>query len=92
MQIDNLFSCGHRSFKRFDNCPHFGQTCFGAGSTHKDEAVAQVCKDCKFREIQGHGQGHTPAGGSPDSNGEGSAMEKKDPWWDGDPWRKYRKE
>lgn len=49
-------------------------------------AVDRVCQDCKLRESQGN----TPAAGTPDSNGEGAS--KKDPWWDGDPWRKYRKE
>lgn len=95
VQINNLFSCGHRSFRRFDNCPQLGQTCFGAGSNHKDNAVNRVCKDCKFRESQGQGQSqsNTPDGGTPTSNGEeaGGPAERRDPWWEGDPWRKYRK-
>lgn len=110
IQINSLFTCGHRSFRRFDNCPRFGKACYGAGSNHQDEVVATICTDCRFRQktSQKHGQeGFTPTpdGGTPDSNGggggssggggtsDGSASEgRKDPWWDGDPWRRYRKE
>lgn len=97
VQINNIFSCGHRSFKRFDNCPKFGQTCLGAGSNHEDQTVNQVCKDCKFRESrdqsQSQSQSNTPDGSSPDSNGEGGGgpAERKDPWGEGDPWRKHKK-
>lgn len=97
-QINNLFTCGHRSFKRFDNCPRFGQSCFGAGSNHKDHAATAVCKDCRFREeaLQRHGSStaaSTPDGGTPDSSASGGSASdgRKDPWWDGDPWRRYRK-
>lgn len=64
-----------------------GKSCLGAGGNHKDISVDRVCQDCKLRESQGN----TPAAGTPESSGGGSGGEKKDPWWDGDPWRKYRK-
>lgn len=92
-QINNLFSCGHRSFKRYDNCPLFGQTCFGAGGNHKDEGVAGICKDCKFRESRSQSQTSTPGAGSPDSSGEGgrAVADVKDPWGEGDPYRRLKK-
>lgn len=99
LQINNLYTCGHRSFKRFDNCSRFGQGCFGAGgSNHKNELQARVCHDCKIREAresESQFQTYTSDGGSPDSNGGGGGggvLDKKDPWWEGDPWKKYRKE
>ncbi|KAH8776494.1 hypothetical protein F5883DRAFT_248469 [Diaporthe sp. PMI_573] len=64
-----------------------GRSCLGAGGNHKDVRVDRVCQDCKLRESQGN----SPAAGTPDSTGGGSGGEKKDPWWEGDPWRKYRK-
>lgn len=85
IQIDNLFQCGHRSFKRFDNCPRFGASCLGAGPNHKTEAVLIICKDCKAREKLG--QSTTPLGGSPSSNGS-ATEDRKDPWGTGDPWRR----
>lgn len=87
VQIDHVFTCGHRSFKRFDNCSRFGTTCFGAGPNHRTEAVAIICKDCKGRELLG--QSSTPSGGSPDSNGS-SVEERKDPWGEGDPWKRKK--
>lgn len=98
IQINTLYACRHRCFKRFENCPQFGQSCLGAGSNHKDEAAAHACKDCRFRELQGQihvQQGDASSeGGTPDStgNGGGGGGERKaDPWWEGDPWRRYRK-
>lgn len=95
VQINNLFTCGHRSFKRFDNCPRFGQACLGAGSNHRDESAAKICKDCLFREEHLQGGSATPDGGTPDSSGSGGGgggvEARKDPWWDGDPWRRYRR-
>lgn len=99
VQVNTLYACRHRCFKRFENCPHFGQSCFGAGSNHRDEAAGHACKDCRSRELQGHvgGQGDASSseGGTPDSGssgGSGGGGERKaDPWWDGDPWRRYRK-
>lgn len=108
-QVNYLYTCGHRSFKRFDNCPRFGQGCFGAGgSNHKDEGLDEACHDCKFREQRqsvaptsgggsvsgGGGGGGSSEGGTPDSNGGQSTHESEkgeDPWWEGDPWRKYRR-
>ncbi|KAL1875827.1 hypothetical protein Daus18300_003018 [Diaporthe australafricana] len=87
VQVNNLFKCGHRAFDKFDNCPEFGKSCFGAGGKHKDVAVDRVCHDCKQRESHAN----SPAAGTPESSGEGASGEKKDPWWEGDPWRKYRK-
>jgi hypothetical protein len=90
-QVNNLFSCSHRAFSRFDNCPRFGKTCLGAGANHMDVPVNRVCNDCMFRASQADA---TPdAGGSPDSSGgaAGAGEKKADPWWDNDPWRKYRK-
>ncbi|ROW06663.1 hypothetical protein VPNG_06719 [Cytospora leucostoma] len=89
-QYNVLFTCGHRAFSRFDNCPLFGKTCLGAGADHRDMRVDRSCNDCKFRESQAN----SPVGGSPDSNGGGGGgggEKKGDPWWDNDPWRKYRK-
>lgn len=88
IQIDNMFSCGHRSFKRFDNCERFGTTCFGAGPNHRNETVLSVCKDCKAREKLGQSTTPvTPLGGSPSSNGS-APEERKIPWGAGDPWRR----
>ncbi|KUI69942.1 hypothetical protein VM1G_05239 [Cytospora mali] len=84
-QINVVFTCGHRAFNRFDNCPRFGKSCLGAGANHKDVRVDRMCNDCKFRESQAN----TPDGWSPDSNGEGGggSEKKADPWWDNDPRR-----
>lgn len=83
-QINALFNCGHRAFSRFDNCPRLGKSCLGAGANHMDVRVDRVCDDCMFRASQAD----TPGGGG----GGGEAGEKKsDPWWDSDPWKKYRK-
>ncbi|KAF3761371.1 hypothetical protein M406DRAFT_357709 [Cryphonectria parasitica EP155] len=73
LQVNNLYACGHRCFKRFDNCAQFGQTCYGPGPDHKNEKVGDVCKDCKFR------------------NSPNGAGRRKDPWGEGDPFRKPRK-
>lgn len=110
-QVNHYYTCGHRAFKRFDNCPRFGQGCFGpGGSNHKDEGVDCACRDCKVREdlreyasrsreqSQQAGEGGTPgsSGGTSvvgaESNGKvgGEEEEEGDPWWEGDPWRKYR--
>ncbi|TPX07075.1 uncharacterized protein E0L32_010970 [Thyridium curvatum] len=48
-QINNLFTCGHRGFRKFDNCPQFGKTCFGAGGKHRDDVIQDLCRDCKLR-------------------------------------------
>lgn len=85
VQLDSLYACGHRSFKRFDNCPQFGMTCLGAGPNHTNVAVARDCDDCKVRRVA------RPAGESPDSGGGGSSGGEKDPWAEGDPWKKKRK-
>lgn len=61
VQVDYVYTCGHRAFKRFDNCARFGQDCFGAGANHKDEPVAdRVCFDCQVRQGRrgGGGGGH----------------------------------
>jgi len=79
IQIDFVFTCGHRGFDKFDNCKHFGTSCLGASGKHRDNPVQDVCNDCKNRTTVGVGNGQER------SNGQ------KDPWWDGDPWRSKRK-
>ncbi|KAK3360890.1 hypothetical protein B0T24DRAFT_540060 [Lasiosphaeria ovina] len=49
LQIDYLFTCGHRNFAKFDKCADFGLTCYGAGGNHEDKPVQDVCRDCKIR-------------------------------------------
>ncbi|KAK3365449.1 hypothetical protein B0H63DRAFT_405593 [Podospora didyma] len=49
LQMDYLFTCGHRGFAKFDNCANFGLTCYGAGGNHQDLLVQDVCNDCKRR-------------------------------------------
>jgi hypothetical protein len=49
MQFDFLFTCGHRGFAKFANCPRFGTTCYGAGGIHTDWPVNDICLDCKNR-------------------------------------------
>ncbi|KAK1759727.1 hypothetical protein QBC47DRAFT_357563 [Echria macrotheca] len=49
VQYDYVFSCGHRSFARFDNCPNLGRTCYGASGTHGDLPVHSVCQECRLR-------------------------------------------
>lgn len=102
-QVNHRYTCGHRAFKRFDNCPRFGQGCFGAGgSNHKDEIVDRACRDCKIREDRREQQQASRSreqshqGDTPDSSGGNSVVGvatgevEEDPWWEGDPWRKYR--
>ena len=48
-QYDWLFSCGHRSFAKYDNCPNFGQTCLGASGNHLDWPVQGICRECQLR-------------------------------------------
>jgi len=81
LQIDNVFQCGHRGFDKFDNCKDFGSSCLGASGKHRDNPVADICRDCKNRKVTVAIVG-----------GAGSSSEKKDPWWDGDPWRSRRRE
>ncbi|KAK4164571.1 hypothetical protein QBC43DRAFT_48523 [Cladorrhinum sp. PSN259] len=49
IQHDYVFACNHRAFARFDNCPNFGRTCYGAGGTHNELLVKDICSDCKTR-------------------------------------------
>jgi hypothetical protein len=54
MQVDYLFTCGHRCFWHLESCRNFGtgsQTCFGAGGQHRDEPIDQICADCKVRRL-----------------------------------------
>ncbi|CAN8097969.1 unnamed protein product [Discula destructiva] len=88
VQVDSLFACGHRSFKRFDNCPQFGITCLGAGPDHTVVVAARKCHDCKARDKQRHRQ--TSPGGSP-NRGRGSIGEENDPWAKGDLWKKKKR-
>lgn len=46
VQINLLFSCGHRSFDRLDNCRNLGVTCFGPSSKHRDTNVEEECDEC----------------------------------------------
>ncbi|KAK1827667.1 hypothetical protein QBC39DRAFT_266531 [Podospora conica] len=55
MQIDFVFSCGHRSFAKFDNCINFGSTCYGASGNHLDQPVAEICRECQLRKSQSNG-------------------------------------
>ncbi|KAM7207305.1 hypothetical protein V8F20_002367 [Naviculisporaceae sp. PSN 640] len=45
-QIDDVFTCRHRSFGGYDYCAHFGKTGKGAGGNHKENSVPEKCKDC----------------------------------------------
>ncbi|KAK3381632.1 hypothetical protein B0H63DRAFT_524333 [Podospora didyma] len=47
LQMDYLFTCGHRGFAKFDNCANFGLTCYGAGGNHQDLLVQDVCNDSR---------------------------------------------
>ncbi|KAK0668487.1 hypothetical protein QBC41DRAFT_122456 [Cercophora samala] len=51
VQSDWVFTCGHRAFAKFDNCPKFGRGCFGQNGTHQDVYVQDICNDCKLRPL-----------------------------------------
>ncbi len=57
-QIDYVFSCGHRSFAKFDNCVNFGNGCFGANGNHLEHHVANICKECEMRKLSPQMYGH----------------------------------
>ncbi len=50
-QWDSVWTCGHRGFYQYENCPVFGTQCLGAGGNHKELKVADICDDCKVRKI-----------------------------------------
>lgn len=50
-QINLLYTCGHRSFLRFDNCAYLGRGCYGAGGKHRDEEVHDLCGACKAKAL-----------------------------------------
>jgi len=49
-QIENLYSCQHTGFLKFDNCEKFGTTCFGAGGQKDYKRVNELCYDCQLRQ------------------------------------------
>lgn len=76
-QIDNVYKCGHRGFRRYEYCKQLGITCLGAGGTHKEHPVEDICTDCEQRnEIKAA----TPA-----------SHARKDPWGADDPYKKKKK-
>ncbi len=49
--VDNVFTCGHRSFQRLLWCKQLGFTCFGPQSRYnKEEKVDRICSHCEWRE------------------------------------------
>lgn len=97
VQVDHVYTCGHRAFKRFDNCARFGQDCFGAGANHKDEPVAdRVCFDCQVRQGRSDGGGHDNNTTTPDSSSSdrgafaGNNKRAGEPWGKGDPYKRHR--
>ncbi|KAK4189361.1 hypothetical protein QBC35DRAFT_145478 [Podospora australis] len=61
-QYDWVFSCGHHSFAKFDNCQYFGTKCFGAGGNHLPWHKDEICSDCKLRPLDPnpHAQANDP--------------------------------
>lgn len=73
MQIDYVFSCGHRSFAKFDNCPNFGRTCYGAGGNHLEQPVAEICRECELRKSGSNTSAHQRDPFQVRSKGKGKA-------------------